>query len=82
MRASSLLLISFVLAATLLAADDSLDESKAIEKIEVLGGKVTRDETLPSHPVVSISLQSSDRLNDNYLHLLKRFDQLNTLDLS
>ena len=34
-----------VLTASTIVADDNLDESKAIAKIELLGGKITKDET-------------------------------------
>ena len=66
----------------LVIADGNFDEAKMIEKIELLGGKVTRDETLLGHPVVGISFFQSSRLNDKYLHLLNAFENLTTLDLN
>ena len=44
-----------VLAALQLIADESLDETKTIQKIELLGGRVRRDEALPGSPVVGSS---------------------------
>ncbi len=37
-------------------AGSQIDTATAIEKIELLGGKVTRDETVESRPVVTNSL--------------------------
>ena len=59
----SLLAVSVVLTANFEFADDNSDESKAIEKIELLGGKVTRDEKLPGRPAIRVSLSLHDNLN-------------------
>jgi internalin A len=66
----------------LLFAQDELDQTKVIEKIKLLGGKVERDESLSSNPVVSISFEGSERFTDKYIHLLKSFPDLKSLDLS
>ena len=71
-----------VLATSTAIADGTLDESKAIEKIELLGGKVKRDDTLPGRPVVMINLQGSKRFNDRYIWLLKSFTRLTKLNLN
>ena len=71
-----------VLAASTVVADDNLDDSKAIQKIELLGGKITRDEALPGSPVVEIDLRDSSRFGDKYVHLLKSFKELHTLHLT
>ena len=60
MRFQSAFIAVVVLTASLVIADD-LDESKAIEKIELLGGKVTRDDALPGNPVVEVSFVGSDQ---------------------
>ena len=54
-----------VLAASMVIADGNLDESKAIVKIVLLGGKVTRDETLPDRPVIQIDLRDNKKINTN-----------------
>lgn len=56
---------------SLVTADDLLDEAKAIQKIELLGGNVTGDEALPEHRVVGIDFQRNDRISDGYLRLVK-----------
>src|SRR5580692_5727000 len=76
-----------ILAARIILADDNLDESKAIEKIELLGGKVARDESLPGHPVIAVSFalaypSDNNRFNEKYLHLLKSFTSLKSLNLN
>jgi len=63
-------------------ADDNAEESKAVEKIELLGGKVTRDDNLPGRPVIGIDLQGSKKINDKYMHLLASFKSLTTLNLT
>ena len=63
-------------------ADDNSDESKAVAKIELLGGKVTRDDTVPESPVVGADFRDSKRFNDQYIHLLKSCTSLKSLNLS
>ena len=58
-----LLLILFSLVGSVVLADDNLDELKTIQKIELLGGKITRDEELQGSPVVGISFNESKRFN-------------------
>ncbi len=80
MRFQSAFIAVAVLAASLGVADDNLDESKAIQKIEMLRGSVKRDETLPGRPVVRVTFfRRSKHFSGRYLHLLKSFKELNTL---
>ena len=79
--------VAVTIAATMVFAEEVLDESKAIEKIELLGGKVTRDDTLPGRPVNGVDFRQSapganKRFNEKYLHVLKSFSSLTTLDLT
>lgn len=60
-------------------SDDST-EPKAIEKIELLGCRVTRDDTSPLRPVIDVTFSSSTRINEEYLYLLKPFMNRATLD--
>lgn len=63
------------------AVDDPLDGGKTVEKIELLGGKVRRDEALPGNPVIGIDFTGSKKINDRYLHLLNSFRSLSSLIL-
>jgi internalin A len=74
-------LILLVLIPNPILADDDSDESKSIAKIELLDGKVTRDETLPGRPVVGIDLHDTQRFTEKHLHLLKGFKNLKSVDL-
>ncbi len=81
MRVQLLLLITVaVLSAGVVVAQEASDEASAIKKIELLGGKVERDDTLPKRPVIGISFQESKRLTDSHLHLLKEFTRLQSLN--
>ena len=66
MRFQSAFIAVVILAASLVVADDNLDEAKAIKKIELLGGKVTRDEMLPGRPVIGVDLYGSKKFNDKH----------------
>ena len=57
------------------------DELQAIKRIELLGGRVTRDGQIPGRPVTMISLDSGSRFSDKDFHLLKPFKALKTLNL-
>jgi Leucine-rich repeat (LRR) protein len=81
MRFQSALIVVAVLVASMVIAEDNLDEAKVIQKIELLGGKVTRDDTLPGRPVIGIDFQRSERFSEKYLHLLQSFTRLKSLDL-
>ena len=68
--------------------DDSA-ESHAIQEIERLKGTITRDETLPGHPVIAVDLgqsprveDKSDRPDNRCLKPLLSFPNLSSLDLS
>jgi internalin A len=82
MRAPLLLLLVVAAFPSHLAmAQDTSDESKIIEKIALLEGKVEQDDKLPGHPVVGVSFDGSGRFTANYIHLLKSFPKLTWLDL-
>ena len=59
----------------------SAREEKAVQAIEVLGGLVTRDETLPGRPVVEVDL-SRTPITDASLEQLKELKDLRELRLS
>ena len=68
-------------------ADDNIVESTAIQKVELLGGKVARDETSPHRQVTAISFaqgspSDNNKFNDKYLHLLSSIPHLTSLDLA
>lgn len=73
------------------ADDENIDERKAIQKIELLGGSIRSSVSLPQQPVVAISfyryratqvaVQPPIRFNEKYMRLLKPFPLLATLDL-
>lgn len=62
-------------------ADEQIDESAAIAKIELLGGKVTKDDSLLAQPVIEIDLRGSQRFRDAHVLLLKQFPNLRSLSL-
>jgi hypothetical protein len=63
------------------STEEQVDESPSIAKIELLGGKVTRDETLLARPVIEIDLRGSQRFRDGHVQILKQFPHLKTLTL-
>ena len=63
-------------------AQDASGESKAIQVMELLDGKVVRDDRLPGRPVVEASFAWSPSFKDEHVHLLKAFASLARLDLS
>ena len=67
---------------TAIADEENLDEFKAIEKIELLGGKIRRDDTLPGRPVVEVNFKENKRFSYRYLRLLTPFSELKTLNVS
>ena len=84
MRTSCVLSMVGILATNFLLANEGSVESQtqlAIRKMELLGGKVTRNEKLPQRPVIEIDLEGSKRLTNGHLHLLLTFDQLTVLNL-
>src|SRR5665213_2825005 len=89
-RDLSFAIVSVVLTVNLLFADDDNDESIIIAKIELLGGRISRDHSLPGHPVIGIDFHVSEMLpgfwentkvGDRDLRLLKHFTQLTRLNL-
>src|SRR5579871_3843918 len=81
MPAQHLLLAAAVLATSLVFADEDTDESKASKKLVLLGAQITRDESLPGRPVTGVNFWADERFNDKYMHLLKSFPSLTTLDV-
>ena len=59
-----------------------VSSNSVIEKIRLLGGKVTYENDSPSAPVVGISFSGARRFSDAYMHLITHFPQLTSLDLS
>ncbi len=84
MRAVQLIVVLAVIgvAAGTLVAVDEPDEAKAIAKIELLGGKIEWDETLPGRPAVGVSFEGSERFSDRYIYLLKALPNLTRVDMS
>jgi hypothetical protein len=62
--------------------EEKRDEARAIGAVELLRGKVERDDSLPDPVVIGVDLHGSTRLNEKYLHLLRSFPRLRTLNLS
>ena len=58
------------------------DEKQAVEAIEKLGGKVTRDSKRAGEPVTDVDLAHSKSLKDDDLKILKEFKQLEWLSLN
>ena len=81
MRFQAAFVAVVALTTSMVIAEDNLDESKAIAKIELLGGKVWKDRKLPRHPVIEVDFQKSIRFNEKHLHLLKSFQKLQSLNL-
>src|ERR1700680_3790805 len=71
-----------VLMASVVVAEEKSDEAKAIESIELLGGRVERDDKLPNRPVIGVDFRGRKRVTDKYLHLLKAFPRMTMLSLS
>jgi len=70
------------IAARIVNAVDEVDEAKAIAKIELLSGKIERDEKLPGRPVIGVSFEGSERFTDRYIYLLSALPNLARVDLS
>lgn len=77
-----LLGILIISTAGVVCAEDSFDESLAVTKIELLGGRLTRNDKLPGKPVVGIKFGQESRFGDKYTHLLSRFGHLERLHLA
>src|ERR1051325_6983487 len=59
--------------------DGDTDESKVIEKIESLGGKIERDDKSPNRPIIGIEFRKTNFLSNDELRLLKAFQKLTKL---
>lgn len=75
------LLTLFALACCGMATANDSDRVKTLGKLELLGGKVVRDQNSPDRPVRGIDFHDSTRLTEKHLHLLKGFTDLGWLDL-
>ncbi len=83
MRSTALLLLALTLRLNTAAiAAEILDEAQAIREIERLGGKVTRDATLPGRPVTVVCFGAESKFEDMDVPLFKPLTKLATLDLS
>ncbi len=71
MRALYVFIAFAMLPNVICAAEDSSGESQAIEKIELLGGKVTMDEKLPRRPVICVDFRESKQFSDKYASRVK-----------
>lgn len=81
MRLQLLLIAAVVgLNASSVSASDTTNESRLADKVELFGGRVKRGTTQPGHPVVTVTFQGSARFSEKYLHLLKQFTNLTTLE--
>ncbi len=83
MRMSSLVLALafFTPMMSLAVAEEIIDEEKAIEKIALLGGKISRADT-PNRTVIGVNFKGNKKFNYKYLNLLKPFRDLTWLDVS
>lgn len=82
LRPSALLICVACCARSATALAEPLDQSKAIEKIELLGGRIQRDESLPGRPVTEIGFRPSCHFSEKHLSLLHAFPELRSLDLA
>jgi internalin A len=64
------LLFAIVLAAHAVNGQEKSIASEALAKIQLLGGKVTYDETAPAPPVVDIDLNGCSKFGDGFIRLL------------
>jgi len=77
------LLLTFLLTPlSALLADDQSDDSAALTKIELLGGKLTRDDAVAGRPVTAISFAGSQKIADGHLRLLKSLPSVKSLKLN
>lgn len=66
-----------------LIAQDEIEEIKGAKKVELLGGSVFLNlDTGEGSHVVRVSFKKSQRVNDKFLHVLKAFPRLSSLDLA
>jgi hypothetical protein len=79
MRLTRCLVILPCLGVTFADADVQADESPAIRKIELLGGKVEREESPPGRPVVAVSFANGSRFRDSFVGLLQDFPDLSAV---
>lgn len=81
-REAGLLTLGLACALATARASDDVEESAVIAKIEILGGKISKDESLPGKPVTAVNFQRGKRFNEKHLHLVTSFKSLKTLDLN
>src|SRR5947208_10389805 len=75
------MLVGAVMLLACLSGAARADEASAVEAVEKLGGKVTRDDKLPGKPVIGVNLNHS-KVTDASLKELKDLKQLTTLILT
>ena len=63
------------------AADES-PEAAIVKKIELLGGRISGDETRPDRSVVSVDFSERRRISSTFLGLLKGLPQLQNVDFT
>lgn len=74
-------LLTFAVVVATAHGEAIVAEATAIEKLELLGGKIERDEAQPGQPVTAIGFGPNSRFGDKHFYLLKSFPQLQSLDL-
>lgn len=74
--------VALCLFTSTLPGQEPPDDAKTIEKIDLLRGKIVRDEKRPGRPVVALSFNESHRFSDKYMHLMKEFKYLESLNLT
>ena len=67
---------------SLAVAEDNADEAAAVAKIELLGGRITRDEARPDRPVIGVTFPEDSHVRAKFLGVLKSLPHLTELDLS
>src|SRR4029079_9252810 len=75
-------LVWAILATTVGISADNSDEQKAVAKLELLGGKVVREDATPGSPVIEVTFEQNNRFGDPHVRLLKQLRSLRTLSLA
>src|SRR5262245_21819804 len=82
MRLGVVMVLCLAVLATLCpASEPGNDEEKAVQKVEFLGARVTRDDSSPGRRVTAVDFRGDPRVSDKHLHLLRSFVHLQILDL-
>ena len=76
-----LLIVAIVgVTANVIDAEENADESKTVAKIELLGGRITRDDTMSDRPVVGIDFRVNEKIGDGYMRLFRTFSDLKRVE--